>query len=68
MKLRNNRSPQQYLQQLRSMIELVKKAKPTLASGLNKVLKILNYQFESPKPVNQCLEQLAQIVSNKIKR
>ena len=46
------------------MIEDCKKARPELLSGLNKVLRMINYQFDSPKPVNQCLEQLSQVVRN----
>ena len=63
MQLRNNRDPKQYLAQLQSLIETVKLKCPRWTGGLNKVLKVLKYQFDSPKPYNQCLEQLAQVVS-----
>ena len=63
LQLRNNRSPDEWLPQIRSLIGAVKIKKPNWASGLSKVETILEYQFQSPKPVNQCLEQLAQVVS-----
>ena len=63
MKIRNNRDPKQYLEQLRFTIENLKRRNTSWEVGLNKVLKMINYQFDSPKPVNQCLEQLAQVVS-----
>ena len=63
MQLRNNRDPKQYFKQLQSLIEAVKNKRPAWTGGLNKVMKMISYQFDSPKPYNQCLEQLAQVVS-----
>ena len=64
LQLRHNRSPLQYLNQLQSTIEFLKKEHPTWEEGLKKVWKMVNYQFNSPKPINQCLEQLSQVVSH----
>lgn len=63
LQIRDNRKPEQYLVKLRSMIGKVKVLKPSLAKGLDKVMVMMEHQFKSPKPINQCLEQLAQIVS-----
>ena len=64
LQLRDNRQPEQYLEKLRSTIGKVKELKPSLVKELNKVMEMIEYQFTSPKPINQCLEQLAQIVSS----
>ena len=66
LQLRDNRAPEQYYEKLRLLIEKVKESKPNFKKGLVKVWEMLQYQFNSPKPVNQCLEQLAQVVSSVI--
>ena len=64
MQLRNNRNPAQYLAKLRTTIEVYKSKRPELARMMDKVWRMVNYQFESPKPISQCLEQLSQVVSS----
>ena len=63
LQLRNHRRPDQYLDQLQSTIDFLKIRQPTWEDGLKKVWRMVHYQFSSPKPINQCLEQLAQVVS-----
>ena len=62
MRVRVNTNPTQYLIKLRSLVGAMKTAAPNTSKNLDKIMRVLEYQFQSAKPVNQCLEQLAQAV------
>ena len=64
LQLRNNRQPTQYFAKLRGTIDLYKQKRPELSRMMDKVWRMISYQFESPKPIAQCLEQLSQVVSD----